>query len=133
MIRKNTIVFSTVFLFACLNFMPFFLIDCTETNGSSHLENVFNKCCSSSIMHMKHMSVHSKGEAFRESCCLCFESIAGGDYIIPNVDKHVVGLSTFIFPGIVQNTLEKDRNLIAFISESPPISTYLIETEVLLI
>lgn len=133
MLKQHTIILFTLLLFSILNFAPYYMVNCTETNGSAHLENIFNRCCNSSMAQKNKMSMEHTGVFFGMNHCKCSVEISGGEYIIPNIDKSI-SYKVLITDNSDSNEHTKQEKFIpTYTTESPPISINLVRTSVLLI
>ena len=129
----NPILIFTLFLFTVLNFAPFFMINCVETNGNNHIENLLTRCCTSSMPHMNNMASSKKSLSINQSHCLCSVNITGGEYILPNHDKYIPDLSFNLNEVIKEEIISENEDFPVYNSESPPISINLVRTTVILI
>lgn len=134
MIKRNTIIILTIIFFTVLNLAPFLMVSCTETDGSKHLENIFNWCCSSSMPCTDCKTVAYKTVSITASHCLCSTNITSQVYLIPKYDTaDIVNISTSLFNRIKENILINNNNISTCTSELPPISNNLAKSTILLI
>lgn len=133
MLKKYTIVFPSLMLFTALNFEPFFIIDCTGINGNSHLDNIFNGCCTVSMSWMNHSSQNPKEIFLVESHFNYFIEITSEEYLIVNNDNNQsdgsapVNAITYTELAISNRIFQTNK------AESHPISINLVRSEVILI
>ncbi len=120
-------------LFTTLTLEPFFMIDCTETDGNNHLENVFNECTTASSLQMDHSSQNGEEIYLAEHQCKCRVEIADEEFLILNIDKIQLDGSQSAENIKWEEPVTSARNFQTNKTESHPISINLVESEVILI
>jgi hypothetical protein len=133
MLKNNTIIILILLFFSLLNVAPYFMIRCTETDGNNHMENVFNRCCTSPMHTMQHSSKQSNEAAFSVRHCQCSVNISSGEYLIPHTDKILTGQDIMTYTAEMQGEIKIERSFSGYKSESPPLSINLVRSAVLLI
>lgn len=131
--KKNSTIISIVFFFSVLNLAPYFMISCTETDGENHIENVFNRCCASSMHTTYHHSMKNNETNFSVTHCKCSINISSGEYLAYHTDKILINQNISFFITEAKGEITNERNFLSYKSESPPISVNLIKSSVLLI
>lgn len=132
MFKKNTIAALVMMVFSVLILAPYFMINCTEPDGNSHIENVFNRCCPS-MNGMNHHPINNKETAVSKSHCKCSVNFSSEEYIIPHSDKFSINKGFHTYNSVFNDKIISEKKFLSYKSESPPLSLDLVISTVLLI
>lgn len=133
MFKKNTISALVIVVFSVLILAPYFMINCTEPDGNSRIENVFNRCCPSSMHGMHHHPINDKETTVSKSHCKCSVNFSSEEYITPHSDKFSTNKDLHTYNSVFNGKIIQERNFLSYKSESPPLSLDLVISTVLLI
>lgn len=133
MLKKTSIVLSALLVFVSLTISPFFMIDCSETDGSTQTENIFSRCCMSLMPRMDDNYMQKSEVSLNVSHCRCSVYGGSGEYIITDQDNKITFEHSIVNVDKSYIFLDASKNFTVNTSESPPISTNIVNTAVMLI